>query len=336
MTNHYTSELYHHGIKGQKWGVRRFQNSDGSYTSEGRIRRSKTPVSTGLPVKGKKKKKQQIQQQNQQQKSKLETEIDAANMANKQVRKTNDSRYESDRSRQLNESKLNQRKVAEQMSDKELRRAISRAQLEKQYVDLTATDIDPGRDKTHYYINRASDIASLTLTAAQIYATLKGGKSGGSSKGSRPKGNATSAPVDKGSKGRKNGHANSPEWREYKQAREAAKNMPRDTRQQKRERSQAQQNAINKYAAYRTQRRKDRTGVARAQKEYSNALQIRRETKKNYKQYREPTKKYLDPNFEENNQRRHEAYIDARQRVNATKQNYRVKRLDYRQKYRHT
>lgn len=31
-----TDELYHHGIKGQKWGIRRFQNKDGSLTSEGR------------------------------------------------------------------------------------------------------------------------------------------------------------------------------------------------------------------------------------------------------------------------------------------------------------
>lgn len=30
--------LAHHGIKGQKWGVRRFQNPDGSYTNEGRLR----------------------------------------------------------------------------------------------------------------------------------------------------------------------------------------------------------------------------------------------------------------------------------------------------------
>lgn len=31
-------ELYHHGIQGQKWGVRRYQNEDGSYTDAGRRR----------------------------------------------------------------------------------------------------------------------------------------------------------------------------------------------------------------------------------------------------------------------------------------------------------
>ena len=32
------NELYHFGIKGQKWGVRRFQNKDGSLTNAGKIR----------------------------------------------------------------------------------------------------------------------------------------------------------------------------------------------------------------------------------------------------------------------------------------------------------
>ena len=31
-------ELQHHGIKGQKWGVRRYQNKDGSLTADGRKR----------------------------------------------------------------------------------------------------------------------------------------------------------------------------------------------------------------------------------------------------------------------------------------------------------
>ena len=44
MSNYYvagipfSSELYHHGIKGQKWGVRRFQNPDGTLTAAGRER----------------------------------------------------------------------------------------------------------------------------------------------------------------------------------------------------------------------------------------------------------------------------------------------------------
>ena len=32
------NDLYHFGIKGQRWGIRRYQNEDGTLTEEGRIR----------------------------------------------------------------------------------------------------------------------------------------------------------------------------------------------------------------------------------------------------------------------------------------------------------
>ena len=46
MTYEYKQYLAHHGIKGQKWGVRRYQNEDGTLTAEGKKRYSEADTWT--------------------------------------------------------------------------------------------------------------------------------------------------------------------------------------------------------------------------------------------------------------------------------------------------
>lgn len=41
------SYIYHHGVKGQKWGIRRYQNKDGSLTPAGK-KRKKAKIIAGV------------------------------------------------------------------------------------------------------------------------------------------------------------------------------------------------------------------------------------------------------------------------------------------------
>lgn len=97
-------ELYHHGVKGMKWGVRRYQNKDGSLTAAGRARARMTDSFKSFRDKRKAKKEAE--------------------------------QAEEERKRRDREEIRRRAKPVRALTDDELQSRIKRLTLEKQYKDL--------------------------------------------------------------------------------------------------------------------------------------------------------------------------------------------------------
>lgn len=93
-------ELYHFGIKGMKWGIRRFQNRDGTLTPQGK------------------------------------------------------NRYQKD---------------VKRMSDRELRRAVNRLEMERKYTQLAKSDINRGKKYIDTIAKTGLTVAAATTTFIKIY-----------------------------------------------------------------------------------------------------------------------------------------------------------------------
>lgn len=69
--------IYHHGIKGMKWGIRRFQNKDGTLTPEGKKRAAKSEKKRKTPEDDKSKTKSSAESSVSNKSKKLEDMSDA-------------------------------------------------------------------------------------------------------------------------------------------------------------------------------------------------------------------------------------------------------------------
>lgn len=108
---HYTDELYHHGVKGQRWGIRRYQNKDGTLTPRGRKRAEKLR-NEYLAITGK-----------------------------KQLRGNN---HKTSSNTNTTSTKPKTKSVSE-MSNDELSEVITRKKLEEKYYQLNPKKVSAGK-----------------------------------------------------------------------------------------------------------------------------------------------------------------------------------------------
>ena len=154
-------ELKHYGIKGQKWGRRRYQNADGSLTPEGKRRYG--DIDGG----------------------EFDAKYKAENISNmKNAKKTIDSNQKdvdviskaSEKKRSKRQAEVDAATEAAirdrvyKMSDDELRAAVNRINMEERYAQVMQQreHIEVGRTKTEKFMSAASTTLTLTSTALTV------------------------------------------------------------------------------------------------------------------------------------------------------------------------
>ena len=138
------NELYHHGIKGQRWGVRRYQNPDGSLTLAGKKRALKVQNDYTELSKNKKYHDKDGNLTYEGRKRALKMKEQYSSITGKSLRPfPNTSGLKSSTSVK-GESKVKPKSISE-MSDQEIQTKIDRIRLENNLKSLTPEEISRGR-----------------------------------------------------------------------------------------------------------------------------------------------------------------------------------------------
>lgn len=166
-----TRELYHSGIKGMKWGIRRYQNYDGTLTDEGRRRYAGVDKDT-------------YEKMSDADKAK----VDAAGIANfeaaarstesagKIAKEAENITRASQTFTQESRGSKAIRKDYSNLSDDELRNRVNRLNLERSYGDLTGDTkyVKTGKEKAREWLQTIGAVLAVSGSAIAIYRSLFG------------------------------------------------------------------------------------------------------------------------------------------------------------------
>lgn len=169
MENNYIltsdGELYHWGVKGMKWGVRRYQNADGSLTEKGKKRYERDQRENAGKKKGNK-----VGQADPDRwvKEDLDRSKRVAEETERTVNKLKLANDNAMRNRPKTRADLSK------MSDKELRERINREFLERQYNDMfTPQKTNKGREYASKILETAGTVIGIAGGALGIAVAIK-------------------------------------------------------------------------------------------------------------------------------------------------------------------
>ena len=138
-------ELYHHGILGQRWGVRRYQNKDGSLTSAGRKRKG---LLTSIKDKRKMKKLREAKEAKKKEKQELEDVVNSGDY--RQVKK-----------------------VQHKLSDEEYIRALQRINYNETLKNYETERRKAQLEKGIRFLNTTSTIAKTVSDVSNSASNVK-------------------------------------------------------------------------------------------------------------------------------------------------------------------
>ena len=144
--------LVHHGILGQKWGVRRYQTEDGSWTEEGKRRR-------GLSEKDS---------------SRIKNAASTGFTGGKTA--VNDIRQARNAGKDVKRAKAQYAALeeAKNMTDQQLRERTQRLNLENNYINaVSQQQVDAGAAKVDQILAYTAAALGIAATAVSIWVKLR-------------------------------------------------------------------------------------------------------------------------------------------------------------------
>lgn len=158
--------LAHFGILGMKWGVRRYQNKDGSLTALGRKRYTGFVEydNNGMPkdVSNQKTANTMARASAEKDFKAASSGMNSASNAAQKLREINSISSDKKRAKKLKKLRINE------MSDQELKDAVNRMQLEDNFSRLASERISTGRERTGELLAIAGNVLAIGGTAASI------------------------------------------------------------------------------------------------------------------------------------------------------------------------